>query len=56
MAQMTAELDRGALSEWDLEKMPEKEREDRYKASRERCREAVKRVLRERRDKNNSNK
>jgi hypothetical protein len=56
MAQMEAELNSGALSESDLEEMSEKEREARYKASRERCREAVKRVLRKRREKNNSDK
>jgi hypothetical protein len=56
MAQMRAELDNGALSELDLGKMPDKEREKRYGASRERCREAIVRVLRERRAKNNSDK
>jgi hypothetical protein len=56
MAQMRAELDNGALSELDLEKMQEKERENRYGASRERCRVAIARVLAERREKNNSDK
>jgi hypothetical protein len=56
MARMIADLESGVLSEAELENMPDKEREFRYEAKRERCAVAVTRVLRARREKNNSNK